>query len=59
MANLAPVPDGISDEQVLMCPDIMSTGFAGAESGGVRIGDSVARKECGGWSRRSSRAAPT
>ncbi|MGO4331791.1 alcohol dehydrogenase catalytic domain-containing protein, partial [Cupriavidus sp. M-11] len=30
-ANLAPVPDGLSDEQVLMCPDIMSTGFAGAE----------------------------
>ena len=42
MANLAPVPDGLTDEQVLMCPDIMSTGFSGAESGGVRIGDSVA-----------------
>jgi threonine dehydrogenase-like Zn-dependent dehydrogenase len=24
-----------------MCPDIMSTGFSGAESGGVRIGDTV------------------
>jgi hypothetical protein len=32
MANLAPVPDGLTDEQVLMCPDIMSTGFGGAES---------------------------
>ena len=42
MANLAPVPEGLSDEQVLMCPDIMSTGFAGAENGGVRIGDTVA-----------------
>ncbi|MEO8153665.1 MAG: NAD(P)-dependent alcohol dehydrogenase [Rhizobacter sp.] len=42
MANLAPVPDSLSDEQVLMCPDIMSTGFSGAESGGVRIGDTVA-----------------
>jgi len=42
MANLAPVPDGLSDEQVLMCPDIMSTGFSGAESAGVRIGDTVA-----------------
>ncbi len=42
MTNLAPVPDGLTDEQVLMCPDIMSTGFSGAESGGVRIGDSVA-----------------
>ena len=28
MANLAPVPDGLTDEQVLMCPDIMSTGFS-------------------------------
>jgi threonine dehydrogenase-like Zn-dependent dehydrogenase len=42
MANLSPVPDGLSDEQVLMCPDIMSTGFSGAESGGIRIGDVVA-----------------
>jgi len=42
MANLAPVPDGLTDEQVLMCPDIMSTGFAGAESGRIRIGDTVA-----------------
>nr|WP_208111604.1 NAD(P)-dependent alcohol dehydrogenase [Enterovirga rhinocerotis] len=42
MVNLAPVPDGLSDEQVLMCPDIMSTGFSGAENGGVKIGDSVA-----------------
>jgi len=42
MANLAPVPYGLSDEQVLMCPDIMSTGFSGAESGGIKIGDTVA-----------------
>ena len=42
MANLAPVPDGLTDEQVLMCPDIMSTGFGGAESGKIRIGDTVA-----------------
>jgi threonine dehydrogenase-like Zn-dependent dehydrogenase len=42
MANLTPIPDGLTDEQVLMCPDIMSTGFAGAESGSVRIGDTVA-----------------
>ncbi|HEX8644839.1 MAG TPA: NAD(P)-dependent alcohol dehydrogenase [Allosphingosinicella sp.] len=42
MANLTPIPDALTDEQVLMCPDIMSTGFAGAESGGVRIGDAVA-----------------
>ena len=42
MANLALVPDGLTDEQVLMCPDIMSTGFSGAESGQIRIGDTVA-----------------
>ncbi|BAI74328.1 alcohol dehydrogenase (plasmid) [Azospirillum sp. B510] len=42
MVNLAPVPDGLTDEEVLMCPDIMSTGFAGAERGDIRIGDTVA-----------------
>ena len=42
MANLTPIPDLLTDEQVLMCPDIMSTGFAGAESGQVQIGDVVA-----------------
>lgn len=41
MANLTPVPDGLTDEQVLMCPDIMSTGFGGAESGRIAIGDTV------------------
>ena len=40
-ANLSPVPDGLTDEQVLMCPDIMSTGFAGAEAAGIKIGDIV------------------
>lgn len=40
-ANLSPVAEGLSDEEILMCPDIMSTGFAGAESGGVKIGDTV------------------
>jgi threonine dehydrogenase-like Zn-dependent dehydrogenase len=42
MANLAPIPDELTDEQVLMCPDIMSTGFSGIESGRVKIGDVVA-----------------
>lgn len=42
MANLASVPDGLTDEQVLMCPDILSTGFSGAESGKIQIGDTVA-----------------
>jgi alcohol dehydrogenase len=42
MVNLAPIPEGLSDEQVLMCPDIMSTGFGGAQSGRIAIGDVVA-----------------
>jgi threonine dehydrogenase-like Zn-dependent dehydrogenase len=42
MANLCPIPDALSDEQVLMCPDIMSTGFSGAERGEITIGDTVA-----------------
>jgi threonine dehydrogenase-like Zn-dependent dehydrogenase len=41
-ANLAPIPDGLTDEDVLMCPDIFSTGLSGAESGNIRVGDAVA-----------------
>lgn len=41
-ANLAKIPVGLSDEAVILCPDIMSTGMAAAEHGGVRIGDAVA-----------------
>jgi threonine dehydrogenase-like Zn-dependent dehydrogenase len=41
-ANLAPIPPGLDDEDVLMCPDIFSTGLSGAESGNVKVGDSVA-----------------
>ena len=40
-ANLAKIPDALSDEQVVLLADIASTGFAGAESGKVRIGDTV------------------
>lgn len=40
-ANLAKIPDGVTDEQVVLLADIASTGFSGAESGGVRIGDAV------------------
>ena len=40
-ANLAKIPDDLSDEQVVLLADIASTGFSGAESGNVRIGDSV------------------
>ncbi len=41
-ANLAPIPDGLSDEQVLLLADIASAGFAAAESGRIRLGDNVA-----------------
>lgn len=40
-ANLAKIPDGLTDEDVVLCPDIMSTGFSAAERGHVRIGDAV------------------
>ena len=40
-ANLAKIPDNVTDEQVVLLADIASTGFAGAESGGIRIGDAV------------------
>jgi threonine dehydrogenase-like Zn-dependent dehydrogenase len=41
-ANLAVIPDELTDEQVLMLPDIASTGLSGAESGDIKIGDTVA-----------------
>ncbi len=41
-ANLAKIPDNVTDEQVLLLADIASTGIGGAESAGVRIGDTVA-----------------
>ncbi len=40
-ANLAKVPVGLTDEDVLLCPDIMSTGFSAVERGRVKIGDAV------------------
>ena len=40
-ANLAKIPDGLTDEQVVLLADIASTGFSGAESGRIKIGDSV------------------
>src|SRR5215211_416269 len=41
-ANLAPIPADLADEDVVLCPDIFSTGLSGAESGNIRVGDSVA-----------------
>lgn len=40
-ANMARIPDGISDQQAVLLADIASTGISGAESAPVRIGDTV------------------
>ena len=40
-ANLAKIPDELTDEQVVLLTDIASTGFSGAESAQVKIGDAV------------------
>jgi alcohol dehydrogenase len=40
-ANLAKIPNELSDEQVVLLADIASTGFSGAESANIRIGDTV------------------
>ena len=40
-ANLARIPDALTDEQVVLLADIASTGISGAESGGVKLGDRV------------------
>lgn len=41
-ANLAIIPDGLADEDVILLADIASTGFSAAESGKIRLGDTVA-----------------
>lgn len=41
-ANLAKIPHELSDEQVVLLADIASTGFSGAESAKIKIGDTVA-----------------
>ena len=40
-ANLARIPDGLSDEEVMFVTDIASTGISAAETAHVQIGDSV------------------
>lgn len=41
-ANLAKVPDELTDEQVVLLSDIASTGFSASENAGVKLGDTVA-----------------
>lgn len=41
-ANLAKIPDSISDEAAAYCADMLSTGFMGAENGNIPIGGTVA-----------------
>jgi alcohol dehydrogenase len=41
-ANLAKIPDELTDEQVVLLADIASTGISAAESADLQIGDTVA-----------------
>lgn len=39
--TLAHIPEGVSMEQALMCVDVMTTGFTGAEYADIKTGDTV------------------
>jgi alcohol dehydrogenase len=41
-ANLARIPDDLADQDVILLADITSTSFSAAESGRIRLGDTVA-----------------
>jgi threonine dehydrogenase-like Zn-dependent dehydrogenase len=41
-ANMAKIPDGVSDDEAVYCCDMLSTGFMGAEHGDIPIGGTVA-----------------
>ncbi|MEV1084625.1 NAD(P)-dependent alcohol dehydrogenase [Streptomyces sp. NPDC050211] len=41
-ANVAKIPDGISDAAAVYCADMISTGFMGAEHGNIPMGGTVA-----------------
>ncbi len=41
-ANMAKIPNGVRDEEVILLADIASTGFSASETGGVKLGDTVA-----------------
>ena len=62
-ANLAVIPEGLTDEDVLLVPDMFSTGLSGAESGEVKSAtwSRSSRRDPSGSaqpSARSSRALP-
>jgi threonine dehydrogenase-like Zn-dependent dehydrogenase len=52
-----PVPDGVSDERALFASDAASTGWMGADLGGVKPGDVVAVWGAGGVGQMAARAA--
>lgn len=39
--TLAHIPEGVSLKDALMCVDVVTTGFTGAESAEIRVGDTV------------------
>ena len=41
-ASLFPIPDSLTDEQVIFAGDILSTGYMGAKNGEIKPGDAVA-----------------
>ena len=41
-ANMALIPESVSDEAAVYCCDMLSTGFLGAENGNIPIGGTVA-----------------
>ncbi|MBP8842331.1 MAG: alcohol dehydrogenase catalytic domain-containing protein, partial [Lachnospiraceae bacterium] len=39
--TLAKIPEGVSLEQALMCVDVVTTGFTGAQNADIKFGDTV------------------
>lgn len=39
--TLAKIPEGVSLEQALMCVDVVTTGFTGAQNANIKFGDTV------------------
>lgn len=45
--NMVQVPEGVTDQQAIMCSDIFPTGYFGADNAEIRPGDTVAVFGCG------------